>query len=117
MKAIMMAAALGLGLAGSVATASAQGYGGSDYGYRGRDDGYGSRDRGERSGDRRESYGERGGYGERDRGYRGGGGFDEAEYLRCNPDVRRAVSRGQMESAAAHYRVFGRREGRRLTCG
>lgn len=51
-------------------------------------------------------------YGYRDRGY----GFDESEYLRCNPDVRRAVMRGQMESGSTHYQVFGRREGRRLSC-
>ncbi|GJD97934.1 hypothetical protein [Methylobacterium iners] len=57
------------------------------------------------------------GYGERGRGYGARQyGFDESEYLRCNPDVRRAVNRGQMESGAAHYRVFGRREGRRLSC-
>ena len=42
--------------------------------------------------------------------------FDEREYLRCHPDVREAVERGSMESGALHYRVFGRREGRRLSC-
>ncbi|POR40383.1 hypothetical protein [Methylobacterium sp. V23] len=42
--------------------------------------------------------------------------FDEGEYLRCNPDVRRAVEHGEMASGAVHYRTFGRREGRRLTC-
>jgi hypothetical protein len=42
--------------------------------------------------------------------------FDEDEYLRCNPDVRRAVEQGEMASGAVHYRTFGRREGRRLTC-
>ena len=42
--------------------------------------------------------------------------FDEDEYLRCHPDVRRAVERGDMTSGAFHYRTFGRREGRRLTC-
>jgi hypothetical protein len=57
------------------------------------------------------------GYGERGRSYGGREyGFDEGEYLRCNPDVLRAVRRGQMESGAAHYRVFGRRERRRLSC-
>lgn len=43
-------------------------------------------------------------------------GFDEDEYLRCHPDVRRAVERGEMKSGEFHYRTFGRREGRRLTC-
>lgn len=42
--------------------------------------------------------------------------FDEDEYLRCNPDVARAVKRGEMASGYLHYRTFGRREGRRLTC-
>jgi len=45
-----------------------------------------------------------------------GYGFDEREYLRCNPDVARAVRNGQMESGWAHYQVFGRRENRRLSC-
>lgn len=64
--------------------------------------------------DRRDDYGQgpRRGPESRGRDY----GFDEGEYLRCNPDVRRAVANGQMESAAAHYRNFGRRENRRLTC-
>ena len=51
-----------------------------------------------------------------DRGYDRAYGFDEREYLRCNPDVRRAVRRGTMESGIVHYQVFGRREGRRLSC-
>lgn len=55
-------------------------------------------------------------YGYEGRGYGGGYGFDEREYLRCNPDVRRAVRRGQMESGIVHYQVFGRYEGRRLSC-
>ena len=101
MKALCVMAAVGLGLMGAMAPAMAQ-RGGSDYGYGERD--YGGRERG--YGDR-----ERGG-GSRDREY----GFDEREYLRCNPDVRRAVDRGQMESGAAHYRTFGRRERRRLSC-
>lgn len=42
--------------------------------------------------------------------------FDEDEYLRCNPDVARAVEQGQMRSGNTHYRTFGRREGRRLSC-
>ena len=60
-----------------------------------------------------------GGYGggpdrgpQRERGY----AFDEGEYLRCNPDVRRAIRNGEMESAMAHYQRHGRREGRRLSC-
>ena len=63
-------------------------------------------------GDRDAGYRERGG------GYGGGReyGFDESEYLRCNPDVLRAVRRGQMESGAVHYQTFGRRERRRLSC-
>lgn len=99
MKAFCAMAALGLSLMGSIAPASAQ-YGGRDYG--GREDRYGDRDDG---------YRERG-RGSRERGY----GFDEGEYLRCNADVRRAVNRGKMESGAAHYRMYGRREGRRLSC-
>jgi hypothetical protein len=65
------------------------------------------------------------GYGERDddyeeRGpsYRGRGGgyaFDPREYLRCNPDVRRSVMRGET-TPMQHYQMFGRREGRRLSC-
>jgi len=103
-------------LAGSVAPSLAQSYGG----YRDRD--YGYDDRGSRYGrggdyDTRRGYDDRGGYDDRrDYGRRGGYGFDAAEYLRCNPDVRRAIQKGQMESAEAHYRVFGRREGRRLSC-
>ncbi|MET0257031.1 MAG: hypothetical protein ABW179_00485 [Methylobacterium sp.] len=88
-----------------IVPASAQPYGGRDYGYEGRGDGYRQRDR---------DYDERE-YDGRDR-RRGGFAFDEREYLRCNPDVRRAVNRGTMESGAVHYRVFGRREGRRLSC-
>lgn len=42
--------------------------------------------------------------------------FDEREYLRCNPDVARAVRRGQMPSGWVHYQQFGRRENRRLSC-
>ena len=42
--------------------------------------------------------------------------FDDREYLRCNPDVRRAVNRGQQESGWVHYRTSGRREGRARTC-
>lgn len=42
--------------------------------------------------------------------------FDEDEYLRCNPDVAQAVERGQMQSGDFHYKTFGRRERRQLTC-
>ncbi|KST58655.1 hypothetical protein AO398_21115 [Methylobacterium sp. GXS13] len=106
MKAFLAAVAVGFGVMSALGPALAQrgpdyGYGDRDYGGRDRDDDYRGRDRGYR--DR--------GYGER--AY---GGFDEREYLRCNPDVRRAIANGQMESGAAHYRTFGRREGRRLSC-
>ena len=102
MKALFAVAAIGLGLMGSMDPVSAQ-YGGREYGREyGRNDGYGERDEG---------------YRERGRGYRGGdSGFDEGEYLRCNPDVRRAVDRGQMESGFAHFQKHGRRERRRLSC-
>ena len=90
MKALCAIAAVGLSLVGFVGFASAQPYGGRDYGYE---------ERGPR-------------YRDRDRGY----GFDEGEYLRCNPDVLRAVRRGQMESGAVHYQTFGRHERRRLSC-
>lgn len=113
MKAFRAVAAVGLGLMSLVGPAAAQPYGGRDYGYGDRDGGYRDRD---------------GGYRERGRGYddrnddRGRGfrdrddAFNEREYLRCNPDVRQALSRGQITSAAAHYQKFGRREGRRLSC-
>ena len=109
MKTLCTVMVVGLSIAGSVAPALSQPYGGRDYGYGERESGYGGRDDRYRDRDR--------GYDDRGRGGgRGGFGFDEAEYLRCNPDVRRAVSRGQVDSGAAHYRVFGRREGRRLSC-
>lgn len=108
MNATLKIAVLGLSLVGAVAPAVAQPYG---YGGGGYDRGdYG--DRGPRYRDRDRDY-------DRGRGYgRGGGGygFDAAEYLRCNPDVRRAVRNGQMQSAEFHWRNFGRREGRRLSC-
>ena len=108
MKALCAVAVVGLGLIGPIVSAAAQPYGGGDYGYGDRGD---FRDRGDRYRDRDEGYRERGsGYGNR------ANMFDEREYLRCNPDVRRAVNSGQMESGAAHYRVFGRRENRRLSC-
>ena len=108
MKALYLAAAVGLGLVGPIASATAQPYGGPDYGSRDRGD---YRDRGDRYRDR-DDFDDR----DRGRGYGDRAGFDEREYLRCNPDVRRAVQSGQMESGAAHYRTFGRREGRRLSC-
>ena len=40
--------------------------------------------------------------------------FDEAGYLRLNPDVRRAIEMGHVESAYAHYLLYGRLEGRAL---
>lgn len=101
---VISATVLGLTLLTGLTPALAQPYGGRDYGYDRRDyDGH----------DRDYDYRDRGGY---DRGPRGGFAFDEGEYLRCNPDVRRAVMRGQMPSGLAHYRTFGRREGRRLSC-
>ena len=101
MKAFCAVAAVGLSLVASIGPASAQPYGGRYYEYeerspRDRDD-YEYRERGPRR---------------KDRGY----GFDEREYLLCNPDVRRAVNRGQFESAFEHYQKHGRREGRRISC-
>jgi GT2 family glycosyltransferase len=40
--------------------------------------------------------------------------FDEAAYLRENPDVALAITRGQVPSGFAHYLKFGLREGRPL---
>ena len=106
MKALRIIAAVSLGLMGSVGSLSAQPYGGSGYGY-----GEGYRERG-RARDRDFDEDDR----ERRPAYREQSGFDEREYLRCNPDVRRAISSGQMRSAFAHYQTFGRREHRRLSC-
>ncbi len=86
MKRVLLAIAL---LAGSLGVASAQG------GFGPRQPDY-------------EGYGHRGG--------RAGAYFDEREYLRCNPDVWRAVRRGEQPSGWAHYQKFGRYEGRRLRC-
>lgn len=95
-------------------SASPYQYGGPEY-----------RDRGEAEYGQR-GYRREGGYRDRERDYdsrergRGSRGreyaFDEREYLRCNPDVRQSVNRGQMQSGAAHYQTFGAREGRRLSC-
>lgn len=41
-----------------------------------------------------------------------GGGFDEATYLRQNPDVAAAVARGQIRSGYDHYLNWGFGEGR-----
>ena len=113
---VISATVLGLALLSGAAPAFAQPYGGRDYGYDRGD--YGPRDRG---------YGDRG-YGDRDRrdydrdydrGSRGGRGdyaFNEAEYLRCNPDVRRAVIGRAIKSGLEHYRKVGMAEGRKLTC-
>ena len=119
MKALCAIAAAGLMLMGPVAPAFAQ-YGGPDYdyGYRDRDRErdywrgreYG-RDRDYRYRERDREYGERGPR-RPDRGY----GFNEREYLRCNPDVARAVAQGRMQSGFIHYQGYGRREGRRLSC-
>ncbi len=40
--------------------------------------------------------------------------FDEASYLRANPDVAAAVQAGQFKSGRQHYDKYGRNEGRRL---
>jgi hypothetical protein len=39
--------------------------------------------------------------------------FDEDGYLRINPDVRRAVERGEVESGRLHYIGYGYFEGRK----
>ena len=106
MKAFWTIAAIGVTLMGAVSPSAAQyggGYGGGGGGYGG--GGYDERERGPRD----RGYGDRGRGGDR---Y----AFDEDEYLRCNPDVRRAVNRGQMESGLTHYQTFGRKERRRLSC-
>ena len=93
MKALRAVSAIGLGLLTFIGSVSAQPYGDRDGRDRGRN--YEDSERGDRG-----------------REY----GFDEGEYLRCNPDVRRAVESGEMESGAVHYQTFGRRERRRLSC-
>lgn len=102
MRAFLATTVAGLALAGSVGLAVAQPYGGYGGGYGGPSRGYEYEERGPRY---------------RDYERRGGGyAFDEREYLRCNPDVRRAVRNGQMASGAAHYQEYGRRERRALSC-
>jgi hypothetical protein len=105
MKAVCAVAAIGLSLVAPVSSASAQPYG---YGYPGGPD-YGYEERGPRF-EEREDYRGRPRY----RGRRFV--FSEREYLRCNRDVLQAIRRGQMESGWQHYQIYGRREGRRLTC-
>ncbi|GJD89499.1 hypothetical protein BHAOGJBA_3027 [Methylobacterium hispanicum] len=112
MRAILAMAVAGMTLIAPMNLASAQpyGYGDRDYRDRGdyRDRDY--RDRGDYRRGRDDDY-------DRPRGRnRGDYAFDEREYLRCNPDVRRAIVNGQMQSGLAHYRTFGQREGRRLSC-
>jgi hypothetical protein len=38
--------------------------------------------------------------------------FDEAGYLRLNPDVREAIENGEVDSGYSHYIKYGRAEGR-----
>lgn len=110
MKAMWAMAAVGLGLIGAMEPAVAQGFRErGDFEERGRGRGE-SRERGEFR--ERDDFGDRG----RGRGRERAGGFDEREYLRCHPDVRRAVANGTMKSGALHYQVHGRGEGRRLSC-
>ena len=33
--------------------------------------------------------------------------FDETQYLRLNPDISKAVERGEFESGWQHYSMFG----------
>ena len=40
--------------------------------------------------------------------------FDEAAYLLCNPDVKAAVARGELDSGRQHWEIFGRNEQRKL---
>jgi hypothetical protein len=91
----------------SMGSASAQRYGGPDYGY----DEPEYRERGPRYRERDYDYEERGPR-YREPRY----AFNEREYLRCNRDVLRAIRRGELSSGLEHYRRFGRREGRRLSC-
>ncbi|WP_375460095.1 hypothetical protein [uncultured Enterovirga sp.] len=103
MKAFTLATVAGFALLGTIGSTLAQPYGG-----------YGGPDRDYRDDDRRDRR-ERRDYRDDRRGGRGIS-FDESEYLRCNPDVRRAVRNGQVESGRQHFEAFGRREGRRLEC-
>ncbi|POR40067.1 hypothetical protein CRT23_25860 [Methylobacterium sp. V23] len=110
-------------------------YGERDGGYDDDDDDDGPRERGRsydngQGNERRRRYDEdrdrhpSRGYDNNDRGRKRNRGseqepeaaFDEDEYLRCNADVRRAVEQREMASGEFHYRTFGRREKRQLTC-
>ncbi len=110
MRTLCALAAVGLTLMGSMGSVSAQGYGRPDYGYEQRDDYRGGSPRYEPR------------YQERDYDYRDRAPqyrerevrFDEGWYLRCHPDVRRAVNQGRQASGWAHYQRHGQREGRRL---
>lgn len=126
MKRFLAAAVVLAGLTGTSAYVAAQPYYGDGYRERSYDD-RDRRDRDYRRGDdRRSDYDrrdrdydrrDRGGYDDRDRGRGRGASFDEREYLRCNPDVRRAVSQGKFGgSGFNHYQEYGRRENRRLSC-
>ena len=102
MKALCAMAPVGLCLMGSIRSASAQPWYREGPGY------------GQERGPRYRGYD--GWYRERPR-YRGRGfAFNERAYLFCNPDVLRAVRRGQMRSGWQHYQRYGRYEGRRLFC-
>lgn len=124
MKTFWVTALVGLSLLGAADVALAQ-RGGHDDGYDEREYGNRSYERRDRSYDDDDRPRERSrGYDDDDRGRQRGLGsqeepdaeFDEDEYLRCNPDVRRAVERGEMASGEFHYRTFGRDEKRQLTC-
>ena len=114
---VISATVLGLALLSGVAPALAQPYGGRDYGYDRGD--YGGRDRGYSYSDRDRDRDRRDYDRDDDRGSRGQRGdyaFDEQAYLRCNPDVRRAVISGAVKSGLFHYRKVGMAEGRKLSC-
>ena len=109
MKALCTLAALGLTLIASTAPTSAQPYGRPGYGYENPD--YDYREPGPRYRQRDYGYEERG-----PRSRDGRYAFNEREYLRCNPDVLRAVRRGEIASGVQHYLTFGINEGRALGC-
>jgi hypothetical protein len=106
MKALWAFAAVGLSLVTPLGSASAQP---REYWYRGSPD-HGYEERGPRYRERDDWYEERPRY--RSRRF----AFSEREYLRCNPDVRQAVRRGQFESGWAHYQIYGQHEDRSLRC-
>ena len=103
---VMSVTAPGLALLSGVASALAQPYGYDRGDYGGRDRGYGDRDRDRdrRDYDRDDDRGSR--------GQRGDYAFDEQAYLRCNPDVRRAVISGAVKSGLFHYRKVGMADSR-----